>query len=122
MTEHRQTARWLVVVALVVLPFLAAETAVAGNAGVRATFSNTWNPVRTRVDPGSQVTWRNPSMLSHTVTAFGGNWSINRTLMPGQFVRRTFRVAGVFRFRCVFHSSLVNGVCSGMCGRIVVHV
>ncbi len=120
MTERRSVARWLVVVALVVLPVLVAGNAAAGNAGVHATISRTWSPVHTRVDPGSRVIWRNPTSISHTVTAFGGNWSIDRTLLPGALVGRTFNSAGVFKFRCRFHSALVGGVCSGMCGRIVV--
>ena len=120
MGERGSVPRWVAVVALAVLPVLVAGPAVAGNAAVRATASNTWDPVRTRVNHGSRVVWRNPTSIAHTVTAYGGNWSINRTLSPGEHVGRTFDSVGVFRFRCRFHSTLVAGVCSGMCGKIVV--
>ena len=57
---------------------------------------------------------------SHTVKSRGTNWSYFRNLPVGTSVTRTFNRRGTFRYYCTIHGSVVNGVCSGMCGRIVV--
>ena len=48
------------------------------------------------------------------------NWSFFRNLPLGYAVTKTFKRTGVFKYYCTIHGSVVNGVCSGMCGRIVV--
>jgi hypothetical protein len=53
--------------------------------------------------------------------AYGGHWIFNRILPNGSSVTRRFLRRGTFLFRCTIHSRIVNGVCQGMCGRIVVH-
>jgi plastocyanin len=78
-----------------------------------------WSPASVTVAKGAVVKWRGVSN-SHTVTAYGGNWTINKSLEPGTVVKKKFRSTGTFKFRCRFHSSLTGGVCSGMCGRIRV--
>jgi plastocyanin len=78
-----------------------------------------WLPTITRVFPGRIIAWKAISN-SHTVTAYGGNWLFNRALPFGATVLRRFTRPGIYRFRCRIHSSLVNGRCVGMCGRIVV--
>ena len=54
------------------------------------------------------------------VTAYKGNRNKNVTLSQGQTTSFTFNNAGVYKFRCTIHSTLSNGVCSGMCGKVVV--
>jgi plastocyanin len=78
-----------------------------------------WSPTTVRISTGDIIKWRGVSG-SHTVSAYGGNWAFNRDLATGDVERRTFRRAGSFRFRCMFHSTLANGQCSGMCGKVVV--
>ena len=78
-----------------------------------------WSPPSVQVSTGTVVRWRGVSQL-HNVTAYGGNWSFSRPLPAGASVRLRFRVAGTFLFRCTLHSTIANGVCSGMCGRVVV--
>ena len=53
-------------------------------------------------------------------TAASANWTYNKDLSTGDVVHRSFRRTGTFKFRCVFHSTLVDGHCSGMCGKVVV--
>jgi plastocyanin len=72
-----------------------------------------------QIERGSRIKWRATS-LTHTVTAYGGNWSFNKTISGGDTVNRKFKKRGTFLFRCRFHSTLVNGVCHGMCGKVRV--
>ncbi len=78
-----------------------------------------WMPKTVNISHGTKVTWKAVAG-SHTVTAYRGAWNKNTTINQGQSTSFTFHNAGTYRFRCVFHSSLVNGVCSGMCGKVVV--
>ena len=54
------------------------------------------------------------------MTAYKGAWSKNTQINTGQSTSFTFNSSGVYKFRCRFHSTVTNGVCSGMCGKIVV--
>lgn len=85
---------------------------------VRAIVSH-WSPATVRISRGDEIKWRGVSG-THTVSAYGGNWAFNKQLSTGDVEAHTFRRAGTFRFRCTIHSTLTNGRCSGMCGKIVV--
>jgi len=78
-----------------------------------------WSPTVTRVSSGGTIVWKAISN-SHTVTAYGGNWRFNHSLPFGANVTHRFAQPGTYLFRCRFHSSLVNGHCEGMCGKVVV--
>ena len=78
-----------------------------------------WSPKITNISHGTKVTWKAISG-NHTVTAYKGHWSKNTRVNQGQSTSFTFSNAGVYKFRCTFHSTLSNGVCSGMCGKVVV--
>jgi plastocyanin len=82
-----------------------------------------WSPGIQRIERGDRIRWSNSLSGSHTVTAYGGNWSMNETVQSGESVGKRFRRAGTFRFRCTVsgHSSLSeDGNCTGMCGRVRV--
>jgi plastocyanin len=87
---------------------------------IKATSAHRWNPASTSVSKGTKVVWKNPTTLTHTVTAYKGSWSKNVTLRSGASTSFVFNSAGTFKFRCTIHSTLSNGVCSGMCGKVVV--
>jgi plastocyanin len=87
--------------------------------GVDTTAGFRWKPHAVSVAVGAKVAWKAVTG-THTVTAYEGKWKKNTTIAQGATTSFTFKVAGVYRFRCVFHSTLVNGVCSGMCGKVVV--
>ncbi|HTG48395.1 MAG TPA: hypothetical protein VK646_12145 [Actinomycetota bacterium] len=78
-----------------------------------------WNPGTVRAAAGTKIVWKAVTGV-HTVTAYGGHWKKDTTLATGGTTSFTFGRAGVYRFRCRFHSVLVNGVCRGMCGKVVV--
>jgi plastocyanin len=78
-----------------------------------------WSPTTVRISEGDMIKWDAVSG-SHTVSAYGGRWAFNRQLPNGTVRSRIFRDAGTFRFRCMIHSTLTNGICSGMCGKVVV--
>ena len=86
-----------------------------------------WEPTVRRIFKRDRIVWKNPTGISHTVTAYGGRWSKNTLLSPGEKTAKRFRRAGVYKFRCTInagtpaaHSRLQDGQCSGMCGRVRV--
>jgi plastocyanin len=80
---------------------------------------NFFSPKSVSVAKGTKVVWKSVCK-SHTVTAYSSNWSKNVTLAQGQTTSRTFKSKGVYKYRCRFHSTLSGGVCSGMCGKVIV--
>jgi plastocyanin len=78
-----------------------------------------WTPGTLDVASGTSVRWVAISG-THTVTRYKGAWKKNKTISAGESTSHTFNSAGVYKFRCIFHSTLSNGVCSGMCGKVVV--
>ena len=115
----RRSLKWVPAVALVsalaMIPAASGATLIRGvsDSGGR------WRPKVTSISSGTKVTWKAASG-SHTVTAYKGNWSKNTTINQGQTTSFTFNNNGVYKFRCRFHSTLSNGTCSGMCGKVVV--
>jgi plastocyanin len=115
----------LVLVAFLILTVVAATGAVAkGRTPTRATKTvkgivTHWSPTTVRISTGDTIKWKAVSG-THTITAYGGNWHFNHDLAQGQVEDRHFTQAGTFKFRCMIHSTLTNGVCSGMCGKVVV--
>jgi len=87
--------------------------------GVSTTSGFQWHPKTVNITHGTKVTWKAVAG-THTVTAYRGAWNKNTTINQGQSTSFTFNSAGTYKFRCLFHSTLVNGVCSGMCGKVVV--
>jgi plastocyanin len=86
-----------------------------------------WEPTVRRIFKRDRIVWKNPTGTSHTVTAYRGRWSKNTLIRPGERTAKRFRRAGVYKFRCTInagtpaaHSTLQNGQCSGMCGRVRV--
>jgi plastocyanin len=104
------------------LMLASAGIADAVTVGVRGIFNGTsyvWKPKTRPVARGTTVRWKAVDG-SHTVKSRGANWSYFRNLPAGTSVTRTFNRSGKFRYYCTIHGSVSNGVCTGMCGRIVV--
>jgi plastocyanin len=115
---RRAAAVAAAVVTLVVTQVIPAQAAVVVKVGA-GTNCRHFKPAKVSVHKGAKVVWKDVC-LSHTVTAYSHNWSKDVTLSSGQTTSRIFRTKGVFKYRCRFHSTLSAGVCSGMCGKIVV--
>lgn len=79
-----------------------------------------WSPNRVTIDQGSRVRWLAVS-YDHVLIAYGGDWTLHQSLPQGDSVTRRFAHAGTYLFRCGIHSTLVNGHCEGMCGKVLVH-
>ena len=79
-----------------------------------------WKPTYRHIVKGDRIRWKNPTGVTHTVTAYGGGWSKDVTIAPGEGTAKKFRRRGSYEFRCRFHSAMTDGQCNGMCG--VVHV
>jgi plastocyanin len=79
-----------------------------------------WRPASLSVAKGSKVVWRMVDG-THNVTATSNNWSKSTgSLVQGSKTAFTFKKNGTFKYRCTLHSTLNNGKCSGMCGKVVV--
>ena len=90
--------------------------------GVRGVFNGTryvWSPKVRTTTRGTTVRWRAVAG-SHTVKSRGANWTYFRNVPQGTSVARTFNRRGTFRYYCTIHGHVANGVCTGMCGSIVV--
>ena len=88
---------------------------------VASTYSQPhWSPARVKVSTGTKVEWLAVN-YDHHIVAYGGHWKFNHALPSGASVSHKFTKKGTFLFRCTIHSTLVNGVCQGMCGKVVVH-
>ena len=111
-------AAFLIVIASTSAVAVGRDTPTRATKTVRAIVSH-WSPTTVSISTGDVIKWRGVSG-THTVSAYGGNWSFNKDLSTGDVEDRTFRHAGTFKFRCMFHSTLTNGQCSGMCGKVVV--
>ncbi|HUL85512.1 MAG TPA: hypothetical protein VLX89_08365 [Actinomycetota bacterium] len=116
--------RRLMIIATVIAVMMAVFS--AGSAGAASSIRAVggasgfhWAPGSVRVAAGTKIVWKAVTG-THTVTAYGGRWKKNTTLTSGGTTSFTFRSRGVYHFRCRFHSVLVNGVCRGMCGKVVV--
>lgn len=96
-----------------------ADAATVGVRGVRSGVRYVWSPKIREVTPGTTIRWRAVD-ASHNIKSRGSNWSYFRTLPLGTTRTRTFNRRGIFRYFCRIHGYVANGVCSGMCGRIVV--
>jgi plastocyanin len=114
MRRARQIVVAAAVAGLALGPAIPAHAAVT----IRAK-CNFYDPKSVSIHKGTRVVWRG-ACKTHTVTAYGGNWSKNVTISKGETTGKTFKKTGTFKFRCTFHSSLSNGVCSGMCGKVRV--
>ena len=102
---------------------LLAPAAEADTLIVKATANDRWNPDFRHIAPGDRISWRNPARHDdlHDLKSYGGNWNKDETLSPGERTRKRFPNTGVYKYRCVIHSNLSNGNCTGsMCG--VIHV
>jgi plastocyanin len=120
--RRRPTAVVLALVIAVGTLIGSAGVADAVTVGVRGIFNGTryvWSPKARDISRGTSVRWRAVDG-SHNVKSRGANWSYFRSLPNGSSVTRTFNRRGTFRYFCTIHGSVSNGVCTGMCGRIVV--
>jgi plastocyanin len=115
--------RLLVILTLAgVLPLAFPQGAEAATVRVRGIFNGTsyvWSPKAKTIARGTTVRWRSVDG-SHTVKSRGANWSYFRSVPNGTSVARTFKRKGVFKYFCTIHGSVANGICYGMCGKIVV--
>ena len=119
--QHRSARLTMVAVAILLAMAFAAQPASAAVVikGVHTTNGYRWKPHSVSVATGTKVVWKAVTG-SHTVTAYKGKWSKSTTIAEGSRTSFVFKNIGVYKFRCTFHSTLVSGVCSGMCGKVVV--
>jgi plastocyanin len=101
---------------------LVPAVANAGKVKIRArcTGGCHWAPSIRKVAKGTKVVWKNVSSTFHDVKSYRGHWLHKRNLPPGAKTHKRLKKHKTYFFRCTIHSTLSNGVCSGMCGKIKV--
>ena len=109
-------AALLLGVSVVAIP----RVALASTIVVKAATGDKWNPTHAYIGKGDYIQWKNPTSKKHNVTAYGAGWTYSKILVPGATVKRQFNNTGTFRYRCTYHSAIVDGKCQGQCG--FVHV
>lgn len=120
-----RAAAIVVVVVATSLSF-AGSPSVADTSRIRAAGSSSsgwrWDPTSRTISLHDRIVWKNPTGKRHTVTAYGGGWSKSTSLDPGERTSKTFHSRGTFKFRCKVrgHSTINDGRCVGMCGKVVV--
>jgi plastocyanin len=105
--------------AVAVAMSVSAVPSLAAGKTIRATEDRTFSPAATTVAKGTKVTWRNASDDDHNVTGYG-KWTSSLVLAEGGSAAKTFTKAGTYKYRCTLHSTLSDGKCNGMCGKVVV--
>jgi plastocyanin len=112
--------RLLALGTIVLIVLALSGVALAATKTVKATSTDKWGPTHLFVGKGTPVVWKNPTSKVHNIKSTSKNWDYKRILDPGESAKRTFKAKGYYKYRCLLHSSLVSGVCRGMCG--FVHV
>ncbi len=105
---------------IVVMVLALSAVALAATKTVKATSTDKWGPSHLYVSKGTTVVWKNPTSRVHDLKSTSKNWDYKRILDPRESAKRTFKAKGFYKYRCLRHSSLVSGVCRGMCGFIHV--
>lgn len=103
-----------------------AAPSIADTSRIKAAGSDSsgwrWDPTSRTISLHDRIVWKNPTGKRHTVTAYGGNWSKDTRIDPGERTGKRFHAKGTYKFRCTTrgHSALNDGRCVGMCGKVVV--
>ena len=67
-------------------------------------------PTVARVEPGTQVTWRNGDPVTHMATGAGGAWGSADEVASNGRTTFTFDEPGVFPYSCPIHPGMVGAV------------
>lgn len=120
-SPHRRAVRAGLSALVLAAVLTGGGVAHADTARVRGLFDGgyVWRPKTRSIVDGDRIRWKAVEG-NHNVQSRGSNWSYFRNLPQGTSVTRTFNRRGTFRYYCTIHGNVQNGVCSGMCGRIVV--
>ena len=79
----------------------------AAGVTVRMTAALAFAPAAVTVAPGDEVTWTNPSQVTHNVK---GEAFFSRVIEPGAVYRHRFAKAGSYRYLCTFHPGMEGTV------------
>lgn len=112
--------RFLIIGLALSIVLALSAVALAATKTVKATSTDKWGPTHLYIAKGTAVVWKNPTSRVHDLKSTSKNWDYKRILDPGESAKRTFKAKGFYRYRCLRHSSVVDGVCRGMCGFIHV--
>ena len=72
-----------------------------------------FGPATITIKAGQTVVWKNTSDAPHTVTSTTASWKYDKKLNLGKSLQVTFKKAGTFHYKCLYHA--------GMVGTVIVH-
>jgi plastocyanin len=112
----RIVAPVLLVLAMLVLPALAAAAPAAQQTVNVSAADFSFQPATITINAGDTIVWTNTGAMPHTVTASDGSFD-SGLFGPGETYSRTFDTAGTISYYCIPHGTPQGG---GMAGTIVV--
>jgi len=98
----------LLTLAVALTVSLSAASSVATPRGVSIVY-RAYQPSITTVTVGETVTWRNTTLLPHTVTAVEGSFNSGK-LNGGESFSVTFTTPGTFLYKCLIHPTMKGTV------------
>jgi len=98
-----------------------AGVAVKAVKSATAAYGYAFKPAKVSVGTGTTVTWKAVAG-KHTVTATSRNWGKDDGFSTTRSTSFTFKKAGTYTYRCIYHSiyNPTTKKCTGMCGKVVV--
>jgi plastocyanin len=69
-----------------------------------------FGPTKTTVKMGQTIVWKNSTDAPHTVTSTTKGWTYDKKLNVGKSLQYTFKKAGTFHYKCVYHAGMVGTV------------
>src|SRR5437660_365495 len=69
-----------------------------------------FGPTKTRIKVGQTVVWKNTTDAPHTVTSTTAGWTYDKKLNLGKSLQLTFKKAGTFHYKCLYHPGMVGTV------------
>ena len=81
-----------------------------------------WGPKTLHVSAPKRVKWKNPTTEPHSIRFYKGPMKGVRFLLPEKEARvKKIKKTGTHKYRCDIpgHSKMVEGKCTGMCGKVV---
>jgi plastocyanin len=85
-----------------------------------------YSPKTAHVTKGKAIKWTNEGSGTHTVSFYkkpSGSDISSITLGSGDSKKRKPDKTGTYKYRCMIanHSSVSDGQCTGMCGKLKIH-
>lgn len=69
-----------------------------------------FGPTKLKIKVGQTVVWKNTTDAAHTVTSTTAGWTYDKKLNLGKSLQMTFKKAGTYHYKCLYHPGMVGTV------------